>query len=343
MTASTSRNRILIAAPLDAAHITEIREAAPDCDITVVDPYPRGATLPVELIADREILFADFAPANIEAMQDLAWIQLGSAGYAQLQGLPLKSMGTRATNASGVNDIPIAEWCLLMMLAFERSLPDLFQVQQQRGWDRAARFQTELRGRRVGILGYGNIGREVARLSQALGLDVWALNRHPVGPTPLKFTPAGTGDPEGAIPSRAFTVDQLPAFLPHLDYLVMTAALNGRTRGLIGEAELRLLPVHAVILNPARAHLIDEKALQRALGDGWIRGAAIDSHYREPLAPDDPAWDVPNVILTPHISGSTLSPRYTDRLTELFRRNLDRFQRGQPLLNEISWEDLSAN
>jgi phosphoglycerate dehydrogenase-like enzyme len=130
--------------------------------------------------------------------------------------------------------------------------------------------------------------------------------------------------------------------LPYLDYLVLTAALNEQTRGLLGERELRLLPPTAVLLNPARALLVDEAALHRALREGWIAGAALDSHYREPLAASDPTWALPNVIITPHIAGSTATRYYAPRLWELIAANFARYRAGQPLLNEISWDDLSV-
>lgn len=339
---SADAARVLVAVPTDEARLAAIQHTFPSCAFDVTAPYPPGTTLPAALLGGRDVLFADFPPANFDAMASLRWIQLGSAGYAQLAGLPLEPRGIRVANASGVNDIPIAEWCVLMMLAFARDLPALQQVQRDRAWRRDARFQAELRGRRAGIVGYGNIGREVARLGRALGLEIWAMNRRPIGPTPLKYAPAGTGDPEGTLPQRCFTLDQMDAFLPHLDYLIVTAALNDRTRGLLGARELRLLPPHAVILNPARAHLIDEAAFGQALREGWIAGAALDSHYREPLPPDDPTWELPNLVVTPHISGSTASPRYGDRLWELFTANLTRYLAGEPLLNEIAWDDLTA-
>jgi phosphoglycerate dehydrogenase-like enzyme len=331
---------VLVAIPIEAAYLANLQAIAPDWDFECIEPFPTGAVLPPELIDRCAVLISDFAPARVDSMTGLKWIQLGSAGYMQLAGLPLEAMGVRVANASGVNDVPIAEWCLLMMFAFVRDVPALLRAQQDREWDRRARFQAELRGSRVGIIGYGGIGRQVARICEAVGLEVWAINRTPIGPTPHKFAPAGTGDPEGTIPHRTFTMDQIDEFLPHLDYVVLTAALNNKTRNLLGERELRLLPPSAVILNPARAQLIDEGALQRALREGWIAGAAIDSHYREPLSADDPTWDVPNVILTPHISGSTLSPYREARLWDLVARNIERYRAGRPLLNEIAWTDL---
>jgi phosphoglycerate dehydrogenase-like enzyme len=297
-------------------------------------------TLPPGLLATAGVLVSDFPPTNFADMGALRWIQLGSAGYTQLAGLPLAEKGVRVTNASGVNDVPIAEWCVLQMLAIERDLPGLLKVQEARSWDRQARFQSELRGARVGIIGYGSIGRQVARVSRALGLEVWALNRTPIGPAGNRYVPAGTGDLDGTLPQRTFTMGELDDFLPHLDYLVLTAALNANTRGLLGERELRLLPPHAVLLNPARALLVDEQALGRALREGWIAGAAIDAQYREPMPPDDPVWDWPNTVLTPHISGSTLSPQREERLWDLVAQNLARYRTGEPLMNEIPPADL---
>jgi phosphoglycerate dehydrogenase-like enzyme len=326
--------------PIAAEHLASLRAVAPDWTFDCIEAFPPGTVMPPDRIADCTVLVSDFAPANVGVMAGLKLLQLGSAGYAQLTGLPLEAMGVRVCNASGVNDVPIAEWCLLMMLALERDAPALLRAQQARAWDRPARFQSELRGRRVGIVGYGNIGRDVARVSRALGLEVWAMNRTVIGPTPHKFVPAGTGDPEGILPHRTFTMDEMDAFLPDLDYLVLTAALNPQTRGMLGERELRLLPERAVVLNPARAHLVEEAALARALREGWIRGAAIDSHYREPLPADDPTWNLPNVILTPHISGSTHSPYREARLWELVARNIERHRAGEPLLNEVPLADL---
>ena len=123
-----------------------------------------------------------------------------------MRGLPLRARGVRVTNASGANDVPIAEWCLTMMVMFERDFRRLLDNQRAHIWDRDARFQSELRGRRVGIIGYGNIGREVGRVCRCLGLELWAMDRAPIGPRPDRYAPPGTGDPEGVLPHRKFTV-----------------------------------------------------------------------------------------------------------------------------------------
>lgn len=330
------QQNILIAQPVDEARLRAMRESAPGAVFECRDPIPPGTVLPAEYLRDRTVLFADQCPANVDAMTSLRWIQLGSAGYQQLAGVPLPP-GVKVSNASGVNDIPIAEWCLLMMFSFLRDYPAILRRQRDHQWDRDVQFQSELRGRRVGIFGYGNIGREVARLCRAVGLEIWALSRSPIGPRPGRYQP---GDPADTMPDRSFTVDGLPDFLRDLDFLILTAPLTDHTRGFFGAPELKLLPRHAVVLNPARAHIIDETALLQALRDGVIAGAGLDSHYREPMPPDDPFWDAPNTVITPHVSGSNGSTHFTTRLWDLFSRNIERFLAGEPLLNEIPSRDL---
>ena len=118
--------------------------------------------------------------------------------------------------------------------------------------------------------------------------------------------------------------------------------LTKATEGLIGERELQALPRTAYLLNPARGPIIKEQALLRALGEKWIAGAAIDTHYRYPMPPEHPLWRFPNVIFTPHISGSSLSPKFKQRLWEIFSLNLERFANGQPLLNELTPAQLAG-
>ena len=334
---------ILVAKEVFPPGLARARELAGDGLVDCITPFARDTILPKAQIAGRTVLFADFAPGNLSEMARLEWFQLGSAGYEQLQGLPLREMGVRVTIGSGVNDIPIAEWCVQMMLMFERDMLGLLENQRERVWDRSARFQSELWGRRVGILGYGNIGRHVARLCHCLGLEIWAMNRarecapRPIGPRAHRFTVAGTGDPEGALPERTFTPDQMADFLPHLDYLILTLPLTPATRGILGERELRLMRPSAFLLNPSRGPLVEEFALLRALQEGWIAGAALDAHYQYPLPPEHLLWGLPNVILTPHVSGSSASRYYLARLWELFTCNLERYLGSQSLLNELSF------
>jgi len=241
-------------------------------------------------------------------------------------------------NASGVNDIPIAEWCVLMMLAFERGLVRMLGEQRAHRWTRDVQFQAELRGRRVGILGYGNIGQELARRCQALGVDVWVLSRFRPGARDLRYHPYGDGN--SAVPDRVFRPAERSEFLAGLDYLVVATPVTSSTRGLLDRAALAELPERAVLLNPARAHVVDEAALVEALRAGRLAGAALDDHYRSPMPADDPFWELPNLIVSPHVSGSTGSTYYRERIWDLFAQNLRRYLDDRPLLNRIERADL---
>jgi phosphoglycerate dehydrogenase-like enzyme len=238
--------------------------------------------------------------------------------------------------------VPIAEWAVAMMVNLARNLRQMIRNQDAAVWDRSAAFQREIRGLTVGLWGYGGIGRETARLAKQMGLRVHAFARNGVGPARDVYAVPGTGDPEGVLPDRVFRAGEEIAFLKGLDFLVLGLPLTKATEGLIGERELQALPRTAFVLNPARGPIIREEALLRALREGWIAGAALDTHYKYPMPPEHPLWRFPNVIFTPHISGSSLSPNFKARLWEIFSLNIDRFVRGEPLLNELTPQQLAG-
>jgi len=134
----------------------------------------------------------------------------------------------------------------------------------------------------------------------------------------------GTGDPEGGLPDRVYLEDEKMEFLSNLDFLVFALPLTQSTEGIVGEQELRAMPRTACVLNPARGPIIQQAALLQALREGWIAGAALDTHYEYPMPPDHPLWQMPNVIMTPHISGSSLSQFFVRRNWDIFLGNLDR-------------------
>jgi phosphoglycerate dehydrogenase-like enzyme len=316
--------------------------AMPDVSVDGVDkPEQRAREFPEERLRDVEILFSTHAPANLAAMRELRWIQVASVGYSQLLGLGLPARGIAVTNARGCFDVPIAEWNLAMMVNLARDLRGMIRNQDAALWDNSARYQREIRGLRLGIWGYGGIGRETARLARALGLEVHVLTRHGVAPRNGVYQVPGTGDPSGTLPHHVWQSGDEEAFLGGLDFLVVAMPLTPATEGTIGERELRALPRTAYVLNPARGPIIREQALLRALDEGWIAGAALDTHYAYPLPPEHPLWRYPNVILTPHISGSSLSQHYQDRLWEIFRLNLARYSKGEQLLNEVAPRELA--
>jgi phosphoglycerate dehydrogenase-like enzyme len=153
---------------------------------------------------------------------------------------------------------------------------------------------------------------------------------------------ADTGDPDGTLPDRVFGPGEKQAFLSGVDVLVVALSLTPATEGLIGEQELRMLKPTSILINPSRAEIIREDAFIRCLQERWVRAAALDVHYAYPLPPDHPLWSMPNLMLTPHVSGSAASPHFLERVYDIFTRNLERYLAGQPLLNELTRDQLSG-
>ena len=334
--------KLLIDVPVDEVSLAQLR-ATLACEIDcLVPPGEKARDEDPARLRDVDVLFCSFPPKNLADMKALRWIQIASAGYTQLFGLELETKGIRVTNALGCFDVPIAEWNIAMMVNLARDFRQMIRNQDATVWDRSAVFQREIRGQTVGIWGYGGIGRETARLARQLGLRVHVLTRHGVGPRGNVYCVPGTGDPEGVLPDRVFKLGEELSFLAGLDFLIVALPLTKVTQGLIGERELRALPRTAHVLNPARGPIIQEAALLRALDEKWIAGAALDTHYKYPMPPEHPLWKFSNVIFTPHISGSSLSPRFKDRLWEIFRLNVGRYARGEPLLNELTPAQLAG-
>lgn len=294
-------------------------------------------------LKDVEVLFCSTPPKNFHAMTSLKWVQIASAGYTQLFEHNLNTRSIRATNALGCFDVPIAEWVIAMLVNLARDMRQMVRNQDAAVWDRSAVFQREIRGLTLGLWGYGGIGRETARIAKTMGLKVHVLTRNGVGPRQNSYYVPGTSDPDGVLPDRVFKAGEELDFLRDLDFLVIALPLTKATDGLIGERELQALPKTAFVLNPSRGPIIQQAALLRALSENWIAGAALDTHYKYPMPPDHPLWSFPNVIFTPHISGSSLSPRFKDRLWEIFSLNLERFDKGEPLLNELTPAQLAGD
>jgi len=327
---------VLIDIPVHAPSLARLK-ALDNIEVRLVDkPEEAKRPLPADLIRDVDILMCTFPPENFEDMKRLKWLQITSVGYSQLYGLGMMEKGIRAANGRGNTNIAIGEWSVAMMVNLGRNLRKMIQNQDAGIWDRSAEFQKELRGATVGIWGYGGIGRETARLAKAMGMTVHVMSRGGVQPAGDTYYVPGTADPDGTLPDRVFLAGQELEFLSNLDFLVLSMPLTQATQGIIGERELRALPKTAYILNPARGPLIQEQPLLRALSEGWIAGTALDTHYHYPMPSDHPLWRMPNVIMTPHISGSSLSPHYVTRTWDILIINVERDLVGKPLINQLS-------
>lgn len=254
----------------------------------------------------------------------LRWAHSGAAGVGGSLYPEMRESDVVLTNSTGIHGEPMADTVLAMALHFARGLDFAVRAQAERRWakepfessDAPLRETGELV---VGVLGLGGIGRAVARRFAALGARVLATRR--------SDAPA----PEGVELLRG--EGALDRLLERSGVLVVTVPDTPETRGMIGRAELERLPRGAVLVNVARGRVVDEEALVGALRGGRLRGAALDVFTREPLPADSPLWDLPNVLVTPHVSGT--SHRFWRRETDLVVENLRRYLAGEPLLNTV--------
>ena len=311
-----------------------IHAAAPGADL--VDRACRTPDDVRALVADGgDVMLTFITPSDLEERAPhLKWVQLLSAGADHAIGA-LKTGRLTMTTGSGIHATPIAEYTIASMLAYAHKFHLMIRAQQRHEWLRSGFPGTveELRGKTLGIIGYGSIGRETARMAKALGMRVLALKRDPGNRRDGGWCPAGLGDPDGAIPEKFFGPDGREEILRESDYLTVTLPLSANTRRFIGTREIAAMRPGAFIVNIGRGEVIDENALIDALKAGKIGGAGLDVFEKEPLPKESPIWDLENVILTPHMSGANRG--YMDKACALFADNLRRFTAGQPLLNVV--------
>lgn len=239
------------------------------------------------------------------------WLQTLNSGTDAYDLDRLRELGVVVTNAAGVAANPIAEQVLGYMLAFERRIHTGIRQQERRGiWQRYS--GGELAGKTVGLVGIGAIGSRVAELASAFGTEVIGTKRTP--------------ETAPEVVDEARPPEALAEVLVRADYVVLACPLVEATRGLIGADELAAMGSDAVLVNIARGEVVDEPALETALQERRIRGAALDVFETEPLPQESPFWDLPNAIVTPHMSGST--PRYAERIGDLFVENYRAYAAG---------------
>jgi phosphoglycerate dehydrogenase-like enzyme len=324
---------VLVTMGFAEAQLDRIRAVAPDVAVTCAPPEAAD-------YARAEILYAGAPPRELWRAPRLRWVQLHMAGVDGLRGHPLYTdTALPLTTTSGVHAPTIAEYALTMLLALAHRVPRMLEWQARGGWppdeQRWALFvPTELRGATLGIVGYGSIGRELARLAKtALAMTVLACKRDPGQRADPGYRLPGTGDPDGTLPDGWFAPTELSRMLPRCDAVVLCAPLTAETRGLVGEAALRAMKPSAYLVNVGRGATVDEPALARVLAEGRLAGAAIDVFAEEPPPAGHPFYRLPNVIVSPHVSG--FLPSYDDRCAELFAENLRRYLAGAPLLNLV--------
>lgn len=274
-------------------------------------------------LATAEVFFRAFVSSEaydrvLRDARQLRWIHTGSAGVDELGIDELQARGITLTNSAGIHAIPIAEWVLYGLLAIVKRGPQMLAAQQAKHWEERVRFD-ELSGKTLTILGTGGIGREIAKRAAAFDMQIWGINRS--GRSVAHF-------------DRIWSGESWRDALPETDFLVIAAPLTAETQHIISARELSLLPRYAQVINIARGALIDEPALIAALQNGTIAGAALDTFETEPLPATSPLWTLPNVILSPHHSGS--SPHMRTRVADFFIANLKRYLNGEALENVVN-------
>jgi len=290
----------------------------PDLRFTfAANPEEALAAAPsAEIVFSKPVDFVTTAP-------DLRWLQAGTAGVDRALAV-LKDRNVPLTNARGAHGIPMAENVLTMALCFATRMHRFIRTQPQHA--RISREviaeKWELDGQTMLILGLGDIGGTLAQKASDLGLHVLGVRR--------------SSQPHSHC-AAVYTPDRLHEVLPLADHVACCLPLTGETRAIISEPELRLMKATAHVYNVGRGASIEGTALRRALSEGWIAGAGLDCvDPTDTPAPDDPIWDMDNVILSQHSSGS--SPYNSRRITDIFADNLHRYLEGRPLTNVVDRE-----
>jgi phosphoglycerate dehydrogenase-like enzyme len=324
---------VLVTMPFTEAQLDRIRAAAPELRVTRADPQAAD-------YSRAEVLYAGTPPRDPARAPNLRWVQLHMAGVNALHDHPIyRDSAITLTTTSGVHAATIAEYAVTMLLALAHRVPRMLEWQARGGWppdeQRWPLFvPAEVRGATLGVVGYGSIGRELARIVKtAFAMRVLACKRDPSRRRDDGYRLPGTGDPEGVLPDAWLSPRELPELLARSDVVAMCAPLTDATRRMIGVTELAAMKPSAYLVNVGRGATVDEAALARALAERRIAGAAVDVFAEEPPPAGHPLYAVDNVIVSPHVSG--FMPSYDDRCAELFADNLRRYRDGAPLLNLV--------
>lgn len=297
----------------------KIMEIAPDAELRIINADETTK----EIIQKADIIFGWPKIDYLKDARNLKWLQLPSAGadgYTNKNSYYNK--GIVLTNSSGVFGLPIAEHIFAMILSFNRNLQEYAYYKSEKKWSSVS-VTRDFYGSTMGIIGLGDIGTEVAKRAKAWGANVLAVKR----------TIADV--PEYV--DKMYGLEEIDEVLTRSDYIVLALPNTPKTKGIISEEKLKKMKPDAFLVNIGRGALIDQEALIRALKEKWIGGAGLDVTTPEPLPSDNPLWELPNVILTPHTSGS--SPSNIIRRFDIFNQNLKLFLDKKTLKNLVDFTE----
>jgi phosphoglycerate dehydrogenase-like enzyme len=315
-----------------------LRDVSERVKLTVI-PATKPADIPEERWANADVLYTWNVLPDPQIAPNLQWVQFNSAGIDPFLDHPLlQKKDLMVTTMSGVITGQIAEYVLMAMLAFGQQLPKLNRLKAAHQWPSEKEKWTdltprELRHSTVGILGYGSIGRQVARLLQPFGATVLAAKKDVMHPEDKGYIMEGMGDPHGDFFDRLYPITALHSLLGESDFVVVSLPLTEETHYILDQAAFHSMKPSAILINVGRGGLVDQEALVAALQEKELAGAALDVFEEEPLPEGSPLWDFENVILSPHIAG--LSRSLGEETLSLFIENLNRYLAELPLYNRI--------
>lgn len=324
LTGISSKRKLSVGKVVVVQGASGVHEVPGLCDLEggAVFRFARSGEELREALRNAEILLGWNFRANAlrEAWTDggsLEWIHWSGAGVDALLFPELVRSGVRVTNSRGVFDRPMAEYVLGLIIAFAKHFPETWTLQSAKQWHH--RLTDTIEGKKVLVVGAGSIGRTIARICSGAGMRVSGVGRS-----------ARSQDPDFG---RVCACESLDEALPDADFVVIAAPLTSQTRGLFSTGQFRLMKPTARIVNVGRGAIVDEAALIAALRAKEIAGAALDVFEEEPLPEESPLWPMPNVIVSPHMSGDFYA--YADALAKVFLENYRRYCTGEPLLNQI--------
>lgn len=310
--------KVVITTPWVGHYVDMFRDAFPQVE------FVTGST-PDEVIAvgaDAEVAFGPVDQKLLEGLKGLKWIASASAGVEWMRNAPgLPATDIAVTNTRGAHASTIAEHTFGMLVHLARRFDELYEAQKRHEWIRGANLPfTGLAGLTMGIVGLGNIGRNIASRAKAFEMNVIAVDAHPVA------------KPDYV--SELGLLDGLDDLLAKSDVVVVTVPITPETRGMIGARELGLLKDSAIFMVVSRGGIVDEAALIETLQSGRLLGAGLDVADTEPLPADNPLWDAPRLFITPHCSPT--SRQTHANVMNMMQTNLRHFLAGEPLENVVN-------
>ncbi|MFT4415902.1 D-2-hydroxyacid dehydrogenase [Fredinandcohnia humi] len=314
-------SKLIITQNIDTHYKTLIQDLIPDWEIVI----GRDSTIWLEHLQDADVILGwknEILEQCLQQESKLQWVQSWSAGVNSMPLQELEDRNILLTSANGVHAYPISETIFALMLGLTRKIHTYVKNQQEKKWHHSD-LKLEIHEKTVGVIGVGAIGRETAKIAKAFGMNVLGVRN--------------SGKSEDFV-DEMYSSSQLHEVLPKCDYVVVTLPLTKDTHHLFGAKEFREMKDTSFFINIGRGEIVKEEELIEALRSGEIAGAGLDVFTKEPLQADSPLWNMENVIITPHTSGST--ENYTKRVIEdIFIPNLKHYINGKKLpLNLVDYK-----